>query len=140
MDANETVSKHIGFLLAKSYQRLCSIFKEEFSGYDITPQQFGLLRFLWEEDGLTQVELSCRSQIDRTTIGGLIDRMENAGLLLRIPRSGDRRAYSISLTEKGERLRQELLPLSKKGEERFLSSLSGTEIDILKNLLDKLRF
>jgi len=69
-------SKNICFLLAKAYQRACAIYKDKFGNYGLTPQQFGLLRFLWEEDGLTQVELSSRSQIDRTTIGGLIDRLQ----------------------------------------------------------------
>ena len=70
------IEKSVGFLLAKAYQRACAIFKEEFENYDLTPQQFGLLAFLWMEDGLSQTELSVKSQIDRTTIGGLIDRLE----------------------------------------------------------------
>src|SRR5512138_2210829 len=91
------MEKNIGFLLAKAYQRAHAIFKEEFDEYDLTPQQFGLLGFLWQEDGLSQAELSARSQIDRTTIGGLIDRLEKEGLVKRYSHPNDRRAYQVCL-------------------------------------------
>src|ERR1039457_96642 len=75
------IEKSVGFLLAKAYQRACALFKEEFDHYDLTPQQFGLLAFLWIENGLSQTELSARSQIDRTTVGGIIDRLEKEMLV-----------------------------------------------------------
>lgn len=134
------VSKSIGFLLAKAYQRACALYKEKFGDYGLTPQQFGLLRFLWEEDGLTQVELSSRSQIDRTTIGGLIDRLEQSGLLKRLPHPEDRRAYRVSLTDAGRHLEQELNPLAEELHRAILEPLSQDEIVTLTAILQKLRF
>lgn len=133
------VSKSIGFLLAKAYQRACALYKEKFGSYGLTPQQFGLLRFLWEEDGITQVELSSRSQIDRTTIGGLIDRLEQSGLLERQPHPEDRRAYRISLTDAGKRLEQELAPLAEELHRAILAPLTPDEIAALTAILQKLR-
>jgi DNA-binding MarR family transcriptional regulator len=133
------VSKSIGFLLAKAYQRACALYKEKFGRYNLTPQQFGLLRFLWEEDGLTQVELSNRSQIDRTTIGGLIDRLEQSGLLMRLPHPEDRRAYRISLTESGKILEKELAPLAEELYKAITAPLSPEEIISLTTILQKLR-
>ena len=130
----------IGFLLAKAYQRACAIYKEKFGSYDLTPQQFGLLRFLWEEDGITQVELSNRSQIDRTTIGGLIDRLEQSGYLQRLPHPVDRRAYRIELTAAGRQLKEELTPLAEEMHRTILAPLSPDEIDTLTTLLQKLRY
>ncbi|HZV80596.1 MAG TPA: MarR family transcriptional regulator, partial [Geobacteraceae bacterium] len=96
-------------------------------------------RFLWEEDGLTQVELSSRSQIDRTTIGGLIDRLEQSGLLQRLPHPEDRRAYLICLTEAGRDLEKELTPLGEELQQRILAPLSGDEQEALVTILQKLR-
>jgi len=134
------VSKSIGFLLAKAYQRACALYKETFDNYDLTPQQFGLLRFLWEEDGITQVELSSRSQIDRTTIGGLIDRLEQSGLLKRLPHPEDRRAYRISLTAAGKQLQAELAPLAEQLHRNIVAPLSPDEVDSLRAILQKLRY
>src|SRR6185369_14892101 len=134
------VEKSVGFLLAKAYQRACLIFKEEFEGYDPTPQQFGLLGFLWQEDGITQAELSSKSQIDRTTMGGLIDRLEKEGLLVRRSHPEDRRAYRICLTEKGKSLQPELIPLAIASQQRFTAKLDQQEVETLKSLLEKIRF
>jgi len=133
------VSKSICFLLSKAYQRACALYKDKFDHYELTPQQFGLLRFLWEEDGLTQVELSNRSQIDRTTIGGLIDRLEQSGLLVRLPHPEDRRAYRISLTDAGKKLEKELTPLAEELQNAILAPLSPEETTSLTTILLKLR-
>jgi DNA-binding MarR family transcriptional regulator len=133
------VGRSVGFLLAKAYQRACVIFKEEFEAYDLTPQQFGLLGFLWEEDGITQAELSAKSQIDRTTMGGLIDRLAKEGLLVRRSHPEDRRAYRICLTEKGKSLQHELTPLAVAVQQKFTEKLDGQEVETLKSLLEKIR-
>lgn len=134
------IGSSVGFLLAKAYQRACVLFKEEFEGYDLTPQQFGLLGFLWQEDGLTQSELSAKSQIDRTTMGGLIDRLEKEGLVARRSHPEDRRAYRICLTEKGKELQPELTPLAASAHEKFVAKLDPQEVEILKSLLEKIRY
>lgn len=134
------ISKSIGFLLSKAYQRACALYKEKFGNYDLTPQQFGLLRFLWEEDGISQVELSLRSQIDRTTIGGLIDRLEQSGLLERLPHPEDRRAYRISLTDAGRKLEQELTPLADELQRTILAPLTSEEVVSFTAILLKLRY
>jgi MarR family transcriptional regulator, lower aerobic nicotinate degradation pathway regulator len=133
------VGTSVGFLLAKAYQRACVLFKEEFEGHDLTPQQFGLLGFLWQEDGLTQSELSAKSQIDRTTMGGLIDRLEKEGLLARRSHPEDRRAYRICLTEKGKALEPELTPLALSAQAKFTAKLDQQEVETLKSLLEKIR-
>ena len=133
------MEQNVGFLLAKAYQRACAIFKEEFDAYDLTPQQFGLLGFLWQEDGLSQAELSSRSQIDRTTMGGLIDRLEKEGLVKRLTHPNDRRAYQVCLTELGKGMQHELSPLAIKTLARFTSPLTADEVATLRQLLQKLR-
>jgi len=133
------IGKSVGFLLAKAYQRASAIFKEEFHRYELTPQQYAILAFLWQEDGLSQTELSNRSQIDRTTIGGLIDRLEEVRLVKRLPHPDDRRAYRISLTPQGSSLETELGVLAERARLRFISRLTASEHETLCQLLEKLR-
>src|ERR1039457_5428406 len=102
------VEKSLGFLLAKAYQRAFALFKAELETYDITPPQLGILLFLWQEDGMSQVELSEKSQVDRTTLGGLIDRLEKNGMVERHPHPHDRRAHQIRLTAQGKALQAPL--------------------------------
>lgn len=133
------IEKSIGFLLSKAHQRGFAMFKESLDPYGITPQQFALLAFLWKKDHLTQRELTEATLIDRTTMCGLIDRLEKDGLVERQPCPGDRRAYHISLTEKGRSLEGELMPLADVVHARFTSDFTPEELDRLREMLERLR-
>jgi len=133
------IEKSVGFLLAKAYQRACALFKEEFDSYDLTPQQFGLLAFLWIEDGLSQAELSARSQIDRTTMGGIIDRLEKEGIVERANHPDDRRAFQVFLTARGKSLEEELCLVANRVLEKVNAPLSDEEQATLIRLLEKIR-
>lgn len=133
------IEKSLGFLLSKAYQRLWAICREELEVHDITPPQFALLAFLWEQDGQTQAELSEKSQIDRTTIGGLIDRLEKVGLIRRQPHPQDRRAYRIVLTGNGRQLEPVLNDAVIRARQQFTTGLSASEISELTRMLEILR-
>lgn len=133
------VENSIGFLLSKGYQRAWAILREEIDQFELTPPQFGLLGFLWKEDGLTQTELSEKGQIDRTTIGGLIDRLEKSGFVERRPHPQDRRAYQIHLTDHGRELEGPLSECAKRTLTRLTSGLNEQEISELRRMLIILR-
>ncbi len=133
------IEKSVGFLLAKAYQRAWALFKEELESYDITPPQFALMGFLWQQDGLTQVELSDKSQVDRTTVGGLIDRLEKIGLVERHPHPQDRRAYQIRLTTKGKDMECPLTEVAQRAMARFTAGLKQEDLGELARILEILR-
>jgi len=133
------IEHSIGFLLSKGYQRAWAIMREEIEPYDLTPPQFGMLSFLWQQDGLTQVELSEKAQIDRSTVGGLIDRLERGGLLERRQHPQDRRAYKIYLTEHGKKMEDTLTACAERAITRFTAGLSDDECKEFKRMLEILR-
>lgn len=133
------IENSIGFLLSKAYQHAWAILREEIEAYDLTPPQFALLCFLWQQDGLTQVELSEKGQIDRSTLGGLIDRLERNGLLERRQHPQDRRAYRIYLTEQGKNMESTLSACAERSLQRYTSGLNGDEVKELRRMLKILR-
>jgi len=133
------INKSIGFLLSKCYQRAWAIMRTEIETYDLTPTQFGLLAFLWQQDGLTQVELSEKGQIDRTTVGGLVDRLEKIGLVERRQHPQDRRAYKIYLTGQGKELEGPLSVCADRSLTKFTRGLNEHEISELRRMLNILR-
>ena len=133
------IEKSIGFLLSKGYQRAWSLMREEIEQYDLTQPQFALLAFLWQKDGLTQTELSEKGQIDRTTIGGLIDRLEKVGLVERRKHPQDRRAYMIHLTGRGRELEAPLIACAGRALAKITKGLNEQEIVELRRMLEILR-
>lgn len=133
------INKSIGFLLSKAYQRAWAIMRAELETYDLTPPQFGLLAFLWQQDGLTQAELSEKGQIDRTTVGGLVDRLEKIGLVERRQHPKDRRAYMIHLTDRGREMESPLSACAERALTIFTKRLNEQEIAELRRMLEILR-
>lgn len=133
------IETSIGFLLAKAHQRGWALFSSEISRFDLTPPQFSVLAFLWKQDGLTQTELSEKTQIDRTTLGGLIDRLEKQEMVTRHPHPQDRRAHLVYLTEKAHNLSDELSLIALNVLQRFVDGLSEQDQHELIRILTILR-
>lgn len=69
------------------------------NGMDITPEQWTVLLFLWEKDGVTQQELCNATFKDKPSMTRLIDNMERQHLVVRISDKRDRRTNLIHLTK-----------------------------------------
>lgn len=133
------IEKSISFLLSKCHQRACEITRDEISDYDLTPAQFGLLVILWQQDGLTQADLAEKGQIDRTTICGLVSRLEKKELAKRQPHNHDRRACRIHLTEHGKLMAPLLSECVIRGQTNLTNDLNEREVNELIRMLNILR-
>lgn len=137
--ADFDIEKSAGFLVAKAYQRLFACIRTELEPFNLTPPQFALLSFLSRQDGLTQTDLSLRTEIDRTTIGGLIKRLEKIGFVTRQNDPADRRAFRVYMTGRGREVQSAAAVAAVQIRSRFAGHFSDQEYAMLCQLLDKLR-
>lgn len=133
------IEQSVGFALSKANQRIAAAFREELNEHCITPRQFILLAILWKTEGLSQVELSRKIEVDRTTLVGIIDRLEEAGFLERRPCPRDRRAHRVWLTERGRGLEDDLAAAVDRVRERIAERMLPDEYKQLRQLLNRLR-
>jgi DNA-binding MarR family transcriptional regulator len=70
----------------------------------VTRSQWWVLIFLSRRDGMTQTALASDLDLTKVAIGGLLDRMETAGLVQRRPDAADARIRRVFLTRAGHRL------------------------------------
>lgn len=94
------------------------------------------LRALWDEDGLTQRELSQRVGMMEPTTVTALNAMERRGLVQRVRNPHDRRKVNIFLTAKGRGLRDTLLPEADRVSQ---SALEGLDSDQVRQALSVLR-
>lgn len=97
--------------------------------------QWPFLLFLWEEEGLTQKELSRRIQIDDATTVRTVDRMERDGWLRRVRNPHDRREIQIFLTKAGRDLEPLLMPYPVEVNRLATAGLKATEKAQINTLL-----
>ncbi|MCM1165406.1 MAG: MarR family transcriptional regulator [Lachnospiraceae bacterium] len=104
-----------------------------------------ILFVLWEQDNIPISALSERTGLAKTTLTGMLDRLEGSGHIRRAPDASDRRAVRICLTERAEALREKYERVSAMMNEVFYNGFSDGEIQafeeglgkILKNLIEK---
>jgi len=75
------IEKSLGFLLAKAYQRAFATFRLELEPYEMTPPQFGILRFLWQEDGMTRLNYPTSVRWTELPWADCLTGWKEAGLL-----------------------------------------------------------
>ena len=82
-----------------------------FERWGLSPSQFNVLNLLrLSPAGLSQTDLSRQLIMHRSNLTGLVDRLEQRGLVARREVAGDRRAYSVVLSAAGARLLRGILP------------------------------
>jgi DNA-binding MarR family transcriptional regulator len=128
----------VGFLVNRAAIRLKNELWKAFKarGFNITPEQWGVMNCLWEEDGRTQTEIAERILKDKTNLTRMLDIMEREELVERRPHESDRRSYRIYLTGKGRRLEEELIPIAAEINETAVHDLTGQERRTLKQFMN----
>ncbi len=100
-----------------------------FERWELGPSQFNVLNLLHlNRGGLSQTELSRQLIMHRSNVTGLVDRLEQRGLVERREAAADRRAYRVVLTPAGAKLLAEIMPRYYAGAERVWGELPAKRI------------
>lgn len=128
-----------GHLIRRLHQISTSVFAErmEQHDFDFTPIQFAALSGVAGQPGIDQSTLAGLIACDRVTTGGVLDRLQQKGLIRRDICKQDRRARTIHVTEAGEALLDQVKPLVEELQRDILIGLSEAECAILLELLSK---
>lgn len=110
----------------------------ELKSIGLTINQWPTLFTLWEEDGLTQSELTSRCNTAHYTTTRILDSLEKQGLVERRPHPTSRRAHLVYLTDEGRGLEKEAVAKAKSVNETFLGLLSKDEQAQISSILLKM--
>ena len=132
----------IAYLLRDCQRLLSRMLAARIAAHGVSIGQWYFLRALWEEDGLTQRELSHRVGMMEPTTVTALNGMEKRGLVERVRNARDRRKMNIYLTEKGQSLRDKLIPVELEVNQLAVQGLSPAEEaafqDALRRILHNL--
>ena len=128
-----------GYLVRRFQQIAVAIFLEEVAGVglELTPVQFAALSMVAAHPGVDQATLAGLIAYDRSTIGGVVDRLVQKGYIIRHVAGRDRRARELRLTPAGHRALEDVLPAVARAQESILSGLDANERRLLISLLTK---
>ena len=96
-----------------------------------------ILILLRETEGMTQKELTARLGVQPGSASEVLNKLEQAGLILRTPSETDHRTTDIRLTPDGEALAKEASAKRAERHEQMFAVLSEEEKDALIALLER---
>lgn len=114
--------------------------EKAFAAAGLTPQQFGVIMAIKNiKPPVTPTEVA--NWLDRSTnsVSMIVDRMEREGLVRRRRDMRDRRSLRLVITKKGEETFEQALEPGWELIEYVLSSLTSEEMQILNELMEKMR-
>jgi MarR family transcriptional regulator, lower aerobic nicotinate degradation pathway regulator len=123
----ERIYTRPGFLARQLHRVTAAIFSEETASFGLTGLQYGILNVVEIESGIDQIGVCNTLGVDRSTLAGVVDRLEEKGLVTRRTRAADRRSNTLHLTRAGKRILGEIETSAQKAERRAFEPLSSAE-------------
>jgi MarR family transcriptional regulator, temperature-dependent positive regulator of motility len=132
----EDLMQHPGHLLRRAVQVMNLLWNKEVS-QTITSPQFAALNALYGEPNLDQRSLGQRISLDRSTMAEVVSRLSTRGLIRSVRDTRDGRRKTITLTSKGLRTVQRLIPRTHSMTRRLVGPLDQKQRDELLSLLTR---
>ncbi|GIG39234.1 MarR family winged helix-turn-helix transcriptional regulator [Cellulomonas phragmiteti] len=130
------LAHHTGFLVRRTQQVHLAAWAQEV-GTRLTNVQFGVLNVLHIRGEASQRELCDDLDLDRSTVAGLVARLEARGLVARVRADVDRRRNVVRLTDEGVEVLADLVPAAARVDDVLTLGLTTHERQELQRLLTK---
>ncbi|MBV7275345.1 MarR family transcriptional regulator [Clostridium sp. PL3] len=128
----------ICFITNKVSKKMADKMNEKLVLVGSTRVQWLVMYYLLKYGKMSQRDLGEKMDIKDSTVVRLIDRMEKEQFVERAKDAKDRRITYVTLTEKGKKRIDELLPIGEEMSKVFSSNISEEEFEIFNNVLNKM--
>lgn len=123
---------HLVRAAARAFNRALQV---RLARHDVSFGHWVFLRILWENDGLTQRDLSQQAGLTEPTAFSALTAMEKLGFITRDPDPRNRRTLRVHLTAQGRALRAELVPLAEAVNRLALAGTTAEEEAVARRVL-----
>ncbi|WP_342113196.1 MarR family winged helix-turn-helix transcriptional regulator [Pseudoduganella sp. OTU4001] len=128
----------LGYLLSQTRNAAFNDLAVELEPMGITCAQFRVVAGIAHKRANTLSDFARYLDYDTGAMKRLLDRVEEKGLIRRVPCPADRRTLNLELTDEGQALYPQLMAAVKKVHERMLQGFSPQEEEQLQNLLQRI--
>lgn len=108
-------------------------------GFDLTKEQWVLLKILSVNNGVSQNKVTCISDRDKASTTRIVNTMERKNYIARIPSQEDKRINLLYLTKKGEQVFCESLPIVESILSDLQKNIKHDEIELVIDIMKRIQ-
>lgn len=131
--------KSAGYQTRKTHREFERMLNMLLAPYDLKAGNWHYLRALWQENGISQRELSDSLNVTENTTVSMVAGLEKAGLVRRERDTKDKRRINVFLSRDGRNLERKLMPLAIQINEIATAGIPSEEVEICLSVLRKAR-
>lgn len=139
----EDLSRNFGFLLNDVARLMRTAYDRRIRKLGLTRAQWWVLTHLYRSNGVSQTELAETLEIEKPTLGRLLDRLEAKGWVRREHDASDRRVWRVHLTDEVEPALRTMRTIAADLRRDALTGISAAErerfVDTLLAIKENLR-
>jgi len=105
---------------------------------EITPEQWVVLYYLWQENGLTMGEIANRSKKDFGNITRIVEKLEKIGYISKRKSDTDNRSFNIYTLPKADEIKDNVQHCWTESSEMALNGITESEQQYLLAILEKM--
>lgn len=128
----------IASITCKGAKMLAERLEHRLNVYDVTRVQWIAMYYVSQYEPITQKQLAEKMYLKESTIVRLLDRMEKEKVLVRECSPADRRVRYLKLTEKGQKIKEELSVIVENFKNDAIEGISEEDLDTYKKVLDQM--
>jgi len=134
------LDESLGFWVYRMRAQSVAVLKRSFekAGYDLTPEQWGLMLRLLENQGTNQSRLGEKAYKDRHNTNRIVKQLVKRGFVERRPDDADRRACSLFLTGEGRAVQQALVRVVKEHYAGAFRGIPAEDLETVRRVLKKI--
>jgi DNA-binding MarR family transcriptional regulator len=132
-------SESVAFQLRDAYRSFARALQNALEAHDVNAGSWLFLRHLWEEDGITQRELTERVGLLQPNTNAALKQLARRGLIRQTVDVEDRRKLNIYLTPKARALRRKLIPLAVAIRNDAVRGISAGDLELVCRILSKIK-
>ena len=126
-------------LLAECLQGFERLSGESVRKCGLTAPQFDIIATLGNTPGMSYKDLGERTLITKGTMTGVIERLEQKGLVLRTRNADDKRSFFVQLTSEGEAVFNEAFPRVVEQGRKLFAPYTEADFEAMDATLRKLK-
>lgn len=129
--------RSLSYLVRQAHRAFVRKLGVKLEPYGISVAEWAVLRVLWQDEGMTQVDLAQRMKVQKASLTAVLSTLERKGCVAKVWSETDKRKSHLFLTDAGRALEEQILPYGLENNDLALIGVNPRDAEIARRVLEQ---